>query len=76
MFRWTVIALSPNHIPEMLEAIDIADVAAGYRFVPGGKVDKRWEANRQLASWWANGVYTRLILGISVKDATSGFTCW
>ena len=71
-----MIALSPNDIPEMLEAIDSADVAAESRFVPGGKLDKRWEANRQLASWWANGVYTRLISGLSVKDATSGFTCW
>ena len=27
-------------------------------------------------SWWANSVYTRLILGVKVKDATAGFKCW
>jgi dolichol-phosphate mannosyltransferase len=27
-------------------------------------------------SWWANAVYTRIILNLKVKDATSGFKCW
>ncbi|MEN8098151.1 MAG: polyprenol monophosphomannose synthase, partial [Chloroflexota bacterium] len=27
-------------------------------------------------SWWANTIYTQLILGIKVKDATAGFKCW
>ncbi len=27
-------------------------------------------------SWWANSVYTRLILGIQVRDATAGFKAW
>lgn len=67
---------SPSHIPEMLEKIRQVDVVVGSRYVSGGKLDERWETGRYLLSWWANAIYTRLLLGLQVKDATAGFKCW
>lgn len=67
---------SPQHIPEMLEQINGVDVVVGSRYVPGGQIDERWEAGRYLLSWWANALYTRLLLNLKVKDATAGFKCW
>lgn len=67
---------SPQHIPEMLEQIRNADVVVGSRYVRGGKIDERWETGRYLLSWWANAIYTRLLLNLKVHDATAGFKCW
>ncbi|NLF12389.1 MAG: polyprenol monophosphomannose synthase [Anaerolineaceae bacterium] len=67
---------SPRYIPDFLEAIGNFDVVVGSRYVSGGRLDERWGWSRYLLSWWANSVYTRLILGIKVKDATAGFKCW
>ncbi|MCB8945426.1 MAG: polyprenol monophosphomannose synthase [Ardenticatenaceae bacterium] len=67
---------SPSHIPEMLAQIKNADVVVGSRYVTGGQIDERWETGRYLLSWWANAIYTRLLLGLKVKDGTAGFKCW
>ena len=67
---------SPSHIPEMLEEIKQHDIVVGSRYVDGGKVDDRWEMGRYLLSWWANAIYTRLLLNLNVKDTTAGFKCW
>ena len=67
---------SPPHILEMLEEIQEADLVVGSRYTPGGRVDEQWSLGRYLLSWWANAVYTRLILNLKVRDATSGFKCW
>ncbi len=67
---------SPSYIPQFLDKIADYDVVVGSRYVAGGRLDERWEFGRYLLSWWANSVYTRLILGIKVKDATAGFKCW
>jgi dolichol-phosphate mannosyltransferase len=67
---------SPSHIPDMLEKIRQVDVVVGSRYISGGKLDERWETGRYLLSWWANAIYTRLLLGLHVKDATAGFKCW
>lgn len=67
---------SPRHIPEMLAHIQDYDVVVGSRYTSGGQLDERWGAGRQLLSWWANSVYTRLILGTKTKDTTAGFKCW
>jgi dolichol-phosphate mannosyltransferase len=67
---------SPDYIPQFLEAIDGYDVVIGSRYVSGGSLDERWGWGRYLLSWWANSIYTRLTLGIRVKDATAGFKCW
>jgi dolichol-phosphate mannosyltransferase len=67
---------SPRHIPDMLEKIHDYDVVVGSRYVAGGQIDERWETGRYLLSWWANAIYTRLLLGLRVKDGTAGFKCW
>jgi dolichol-phosphate mannosyltransferase len=67
---------SPGYIPKFLEAIEGYDVVIGSRYVLGGRLDEHWGWWRYLLSWWANSIYTRLILGIKVKDATAGFKCW
>jgi dolichol-phosphate mannosyltransferase len=67
---------SPNYIPQFLEAIPGYDVVVGSRYVAGGRLDERWSWWRYFLSWWANSIYTRLILGLRTKDATAGFKCW
>jgi dolichol-phosphate mannosyltransferase len=64
---------SPDYIPRLVSALNEYDVAVGSRFIEGGSTDERWSWWRYLLSWWANRVYTRLILGIDVHDATAGF---
>ncbi|MBM4421977.1 MAG: polyprenol monophosphomannose synthase [Chloroflexi bacterium] len=67
---------SPNYIPQMLEGLKEHDVVVGSRYVSGGKLDERWEYGRYLLSWFANSVYTRLLLNVHVHDATAGFKAW
>jgi len=67
---------SPGYIPQFLEAIEDYDVVIGSRYVFGGSLDERWGWWRYFLSWWANSVYTRLILGLKTKDTTAGFKCW
>jgi dolichol-phosphate mannosyltransferase len=67
---------SPDYIPELLKKAEDYDVVVGSRYVSGGKLDERWGWGRYFLSWWANSVYTRLILGMRTKDTTAGFKCW
>src|SRR6476659_3890305 len=65
----------PGRIPAMLAAVDDgADVVVGSRYVPGGRtVD--WPVHRRLLSRWGNR-YTAALLGIQVRDCTSGFRAY
>ena len=67
---------SPAYIPKFLELIKDYDVVVGSRYVEGGQLDERWSLWRWFLSWWANSIWTRLILGVHSKDATAGFKCW
>ncbi len=67
---------SPAYIPQFVEAIEGYDVVIGSRYVSGGSLDERWSWWRYLLSWWANSIYTRLILSVNIRDATAGFKCW
>ena len=67
---------SPEYVPQFLEHVRDYDVVVGSRYVEGGKTDEDWSWGRWLLSWWANSIYTRLILGCKAKDATAGFKCW
>ncbi len=65
----------PSVIPALLKAVaDGADVALGSRYVPGGGV-AGWSWSRRTVSRVANA-YARALLGIGVKDATSGFRAY
>lgn len=67
---------SPSYIPHMLDLLNGVDVVVGSRYVKGGKLDERWSFGRYLLSWWANAVYTRLILHTRTLDTTAGFKAW
>ena len=67
----------PKYIPEMIAALEKGnDVVIASRFAPGGSVDETWSFYRKALSWFANRVYTRLLLGIDVYDATAGYRLW
>ncbi len=64
----------PKYIPDMLEAIRRHDVVIGSRYISGVNV-VNWPIERLLLSYMAN-VYTRVITGLPVHDATGGFKCF
>lgn len=65
----------PRFIPALVKAVDGgADLALGSRYVPGGSV-VGWTLRRKATSRGAN-LLARAILGLRVKDATTGFRCY
>ena len=66
---------SPSDVPRLLAHLGAHDVVIGSRYVEGGRTDEDWEVGRVLLSWWAN-LYTRIILGSSIRDITAGFKAW
>jgi dolichol-phosphate mannosyltransferase len=61
----------PEQLPRLLEALEDADLVLGSRWVPGGSV-VNWPWTRVALSRGGN-LYTRVLLGIPVRDATGGF---
>ena len=61
----------PEQLHRLLEALAEADLVIGSRWVPGGSV-VNWPLRRQALSRGGN-LYVRMLLGISVRDATAGF---
>lgn len=65
----------PEELPRLLKAIDDgADMVKGSRWVKGGSV-VNWPRSRQFISK-GGSLWTRLWLGIPVKDATGGFNAF
>lgn len=64
----------PKYIPELLEKIDKYDLVIGSRNVPGGAVEN-WSILRRILSK-GGSLYSRLILGVNVKDFTGGFNLY
>ncbi|MGB2990556.1 MAG: polyprenol monophosphomannose synthase, partial [Candidatus Zixiibacteriota bacterium] len=64
----------PKYIVEFLEAVKDADLVLGSRYISGVNVIN-WPMSRLLLSYYAN-VYSRLVTGLPVKDATGGFKCF
>ena len=64
----------PNEIPHFLEKIKDHDLVIGSRYTNGVRV-LNWPIRRLLLSYGAN-VYTRIVTGIPVHDATGGFKCY
>jgi dolichol-phosphate mannosyltransferase len=64
----------PEHLSSLVAALNGADLSIGSRWVPGGKV-VNWPKTREALSRAAN-IYTRLMLGLSVRDATAGFRAY
>ena len=61
----------PEQLHRLLEALLDADLVIGSRWIPGGSV-VNWPLRREALSRGGN-LYVRVLLGISIKDATAGF---
>ena len=64
----------PKEIPNFLKEIKNNDLVLGSRYIHGVNV-VNWPMRRLLLSSFAN-IYTRIITGMPVKDATGGFKCF
>ncbi|PAY24884.1 dolichol-phosphate mannosyltransferase [Dietzia natronolimnaea] len=65
----------PERLPAMLAEIDAgADLVIGSRYVPGGSVEN-WPWQRHVISRGGN-VYSRIMLGVGIKDITAGFRAY
>jgi dolichol-phosphate mannosyltransferase len=64
----------PNELKNFLIAIKENDLVLGSRYINGVRV-LNWPMARLLLSFFAS-VYTRIITGIPIKDATGGFKCF
>lgn len=65
----------PEELPRLLQAINEgADMVKGSRWVKGGSI-VNWPASRVVISK-AGSLWTRIWLGIPVKDATGGFNAY
>lgn len=68
---------SPEQLPRLLRGLTgapgspRADVVLGSRWIPGGAV-VNWPRRRELLSRGGN-LYTRLALGLALRDATGGY---
>jgi apolipoprotein N-acyltransferase len=61
----------PEELPRLLQGIRVNDLAIGSRYIPGGSVTN-WG---RLRLWLSRGgnAYTRAMLGVPIRDATSGY---
>ena len=86
-FRWakehgydTVVSMdadgshAPEQLPRLLAALEHADVVVGSRWTEGGQI-VNWPKSREYLSRGGNA-YTRLALGMPVRDATGGFRAY
>ena len=64
----------PAMIPKFIEQIQACDVVIGSRYISGINV-VNWPMSRLLLSYFAN-FYTRLVTGMTIRDATSGYKCF
>jgi dolichol-phosphate mannosyltransferase len=61
-------------VPRLLSALVDADIAIGSRYVAGGGTAD-WPLHRRLVSRGGN-LYVRTLLGLTVRDSTSGFRAY
>lgn len=65
---------SPTDLVKILAALTNSDVVLGSRWIKGGRV-VNWPKSREMLSRGGN-IYTRLWLGIPLRDATGGFRAY
>jgi dolichol-phosphate mannosyltransferase len=66
---------APEELGRLLAAVDGgADLAIGSRYVPGGTV-RNWPWRRLALSKTAN-TYSRVLLGVGIKDITAGYRAY
>jgi dolichol-phosphate mannosyltransferase len=64
----------PQELTKLLKNAEEYDLVIGSRYISGVNV-VNWPLRRLILSYGAN-LYTRIITGLPVKDATSGFVCY
>lgn len=64
----------PEDLRHLIAAAAHADVVIGSRNVPGGRTEN-WSFVRTVVSK-GGSLYARLLLGLPVRDCTSGFKCF
>ncbi len=64
----------PAEIPNFLKELETNDLVIGSRYLTGVNV-VNWPLRRLFLSYGAN-LYTRIITGLPIKDATGGFKCF
>lgn len=64
----------PRYLPDLIAATDRLDVVLGSRFVSGGSDTDRALWRRVLTV--AANLYIRVMFGIAVRDANSGYRCF
>lgn len=64
----------PEYLKDFLKTIQEYDLVIGSRYISGVNVIN-WPMSRLLLSYFAN-VYTRIITGLPLHDATGGFKCF
>jgi dolichol-phosphate mannosyltransferase len=64
----------PVYLADHLRNIETCDISLGSRYIKGGGV-ANWPRSRWAISYYAN-VYSRVVTGLPVKDATGGFKCF
>lgn len=65
---------NPKELLNFLLKIQEYDLVIGSRYIKGVSV-VYWPFRRLLLSYFAN-LYTRIVTGLPIKDATSGFKCY
>ncbi len=71
----TDLSHDPRYLPDLLGAIDRgSDLVLGSRNIPGGGVEG-WGPGRHFLSK-GGSLYSRSILGLPIRDLTSGFKAW
>jgi dolichol-phosphate mannosyltransferase len=63
----------PAHLPALIEAARESDLVLGSRYVEGGRIEN-WPPLRRILSR-SGSLYARLMLGVKVRDLTTGFRC-
>jgi dolichol-phosphate mannosyltransferase len=64
----------PRHLPELLAALDDADVAIGSRYCSGGQIEG-WPLSRRIMSKGVNSL-THLLLRLPIRDASGNFRAY
>jgi dolichol-phosphate mannosyltransferase len=71
----TDLSHDPKYLPEFLAAFEAgADVVVGSRNIPGGRVEG-WGLGRHFVSK-GGSLFSRLVLGIPVRDLTTGYKAY
>lgn len=64
----------PEDLSRLLQASTHADLVVGSRNIPGGRTEN-WSLMRHVISR-GGSFYARMLLGLPIKDCTSGFKCF